>query len=84
MFKLSAGEKRKLALKEKEWDAQKNGFYRFLHGSKKEIKIMKDHMMYFKKPQDKGDRFWHEATWWFFIVFIYFALRGFMYTLTGR
>lgn len=56
----------------------------FLKYVKKEIKIFTNFMMYRKRPSDKIERLADTFTWWFIIIVIFFALKGFTYWLTGR
>lgn len=50
----------------------------------KQVKVSMDFMMYSQKPRDKRDRTAHAFLWWFWVSMIFFAIRGFCYTVFGR
>jgi hypothetical protein len=73
---------------EKEWEEQAHPFndgidrvYRFW---KRETSIFTNYMMYRKRPSNKADRFADTLLWWFIMTIIFFAYKGFCYTLFGR
>lgn len=56
----------------------------FLKHIKLEIRIFTNYMMYRKRPSNRVERYADTFVWWFIIVVIFFALKGFTYWLTGR
>lgn len=70
--------------KEEEWQEQMEPFNSFWDYVKEAIGDGINSMMYNKKPTDKGEKIADQFIWFFKIVVIFFALKGFTYWLTGR
>jgi hypothetical protein len=85
---LKKREEKYLAAKDKEWEEINHGFNHFCSGVWKELRRdVKEQfvcMMYYKRPNNKYDRFAHAVEWWFKIGIIFFAFKGFTFWLTGR
>ncbi len=78
----------RISKKEKEWEEiakpSNDAVYLVMKYVKSEMKRFTNYMMYRKRPSNKIERFADNFTWWFIIVVIFFALKGFTYWLTGR
>lgn len=85
---LKKRDRKRLEVKEKEWDEISAGInsslIKFWKGIKREVNNFRNSMMYQKKQPDKINRFVEELVWWFKIGVIFFAFKGFTYWLTGR
>ena len=69
--------------KKREWERTERGFNRRVRKLwkifKSELIEGKNNMIYGKRPKDKLERIWYECMWFFKIMIIFFALRGFFW-----
>lgn len=72
---------------DKKWEEDNKSFNKFVDRSARHVSLQFKYMInyfMFYKPSDKFNRKWHIGEMTLIYLGIYFAIRGFMYTVFGR